>query len=190
MFAAKAEIVQQCLFGECHSTFAAKVKIMQQYSCDELYSSLWFAFIIASYLLSFFFHLSFHCFFTLVFIIFLYFFSSLLFIHLHFFFLSHNFTAVSLLQTTSFSFFSRTIILHLLYLLLHSSTQWQIDHKVSFHCNQHHSCQSLSQHFSSYTMAGSLKVCHYCDSGFFSSHLCSMPISSPSFEIKSIKLSK
>ena len=40
MFAVKAEIVQQCLFDGCHSTFAVKVKIMQQYSCDRLYSLL------------------------------------------------------------------------------------------------------------------------------------------------------
>ena len=190
MFAAKAEIVQQCLFDGCHNTFAAKVKIMQQCSCDELYSSLWLAFTIASHLLSLFFHLDFHHFFTLAFTIFLYFLSFLLSIHLHPFFPSHNFIAISLLQTTSFSFFSRTTILHLSYPSLHLSTQWQISHKAFFHCSQHHSCQPLSQHFSSHTVAKSLKVCHHCNSGFFSSHPCSIPISSPSFEIKSIKLSK
>ena len=44
IFAAKTEIIQQCLFNKFHNTFcdtfAAKVKIIQQCSCNELYSSL------------------------------------------------------------------------------------------------------------------------------------------------------
>ena len=127
MFAVKVRIMQQCLFGGFCDTFcgmfAAKIEIMQQCSCDGLYSSSWFAFIIASCLLSSLLHVCFHFFFILIFIIFLYFFSFFLFIHLHSFFPSHNFTAVFLLQTTSFLFFSITIILHLSYSSFHSSTQ-------------------------------------------------------------------
>ena len=127
MFAAKARIMQQCSFNEFCDTFcdmfAAKVEIMQQCSYNKLYSSSWLAFIIASHLFLLLFHICFHFSFILIFIIFLYFFSPLLFIHLHSFFLSHNFTAVSLLQTTSFSFFSITIILHLPYSSFHLLTQ-------------------------------------------------------------------